>query len=257
GNCLDAAEKSGSRFVVLDRVDPIGARLVEGPVYTGASSFTAYHSIPLRTGMTMGELAKMFQAERFPKANLTVVPVEGWTRGQWFDQTALPWINPSPNMRSLAEATLYPGIGLLETAVSVGRGTDTPFELVGAPYINETKFAEELNHADLPGIHFEPARFTPTASVFKGQACGGARLVLTDHDLLRAVDVGVVIASALHRLYPNDFALEKVSTLLQDGPTLEAIRKGARLADIKALWADGLASFQKRRENYLLYKQIR
>src|SRR5437016_1888341 len=166
GNCLEAAGKQGLKFIVLDRVNPINGVGVEGPVYRGESSFTAFHPIPLRYGMSLGELAKMFNVEGCFHADLTVVPVEGWTREFWFDQTELPWTNPSPNMRNLTEAILYPGVGLLESAVSVGRGTDTPFEVVGAPYLDDVKLAAELNRAGLPGVRFVQIRFTPMASVF-------------------------------------------------------------------------------------------
>jgi uncharacterized protein YbbC (DUF1343 family)/CubicO group peptidase (beta-lactamase class C family) len=254
GNCLEAAGKVGLKFFLLDRVNPINGAAVEGPIYHGETTFTAYHSIPLRTGMTLGELAKMFNAERGFNANLTVIPVEGWTRGVWFDQTESPWTNPSPNMRSLNEAILYPGVGLLETAVSVGRGTDTPFEVVGAPYVNDVKLATELNRAGLAGIRFVPVRFTPKASVFKDQACGGVNLIVTDRDALNAVDVGVTLAMMLQRHYPTDFALDKVAHLLQHPPTLEAIKAGKTLAEIKQLWATDLDEFKKRREKFLIYK---
>ncbi|PYM14193.1 MAG: hypothetical protein DME18_07310, partial [Verrucomicrobia bacterium] len=240
GNCLEAAGKTGLKFFVLDRVNPINGLGVEGPVYRGESSFTAFHSIPLRTGMTVGELAKMFNIERGFNASLTVIPMEGWARELWFDQTELPWTNPSPNMRNPTEAILYPGVGLLESAVSVGRGTDTPFEVAGAPYVDDTKLATELNHAALAGVRFVPIRFTPTASVFKDKPCGGVCLMITDRDALDAVDVGIALALALQRLYPKDFALDKVQHLLQHPPTLDAIKAGKTLAEIKRLWESDL-----------------
>jgi len=254
GNCLEAATEAKLKFFVLDRVNPINGAGIEGPVHHGVSSFTAFHSIPLRTGMTMGELAKMFNAERGFNADLTVIPVEGWKREFWFDQTLLPWTNPSPNMRNLTEAILYPGVGLLETAVSVGRGTDTPFEVIGASYVDDVKLATELNRANLPGIRFVPIRFTPKASVFKDRLCGGVYLELTDRDALNAVDVGITLALTLQRLYPNDFALAKVQTLLQHAPTIDAIKAGKSLSEIKQLWANDLEEFRKRREKFLIYK---
>jgi uncharacterized protein YbbC (DUF1343 family)/CubicO group peptidase (beta-lactamase class C family) len=254
GNCLEEAGKAKLKFFVLDRVNPIDGTNIEGPVYRGESSFTAFHSLPLRTGMTLGELAKMFNAERGFNADLTVVPVEGWTRDLWFDQTHLPWTNPSPNMRNLTEATLYPGVGLLEAAVSVGRGTDTPFEVVGAPYVDDVKLATELNRANLPGVRFVPVRFTPTASVFKDKSCGGVYIMITDRDALNAVDAGIQLVLTLQRLYPNDFALDKVQHLLQHEPTIEAIKAGKSLAEIKQSWAGDLEDFKKRREKFLIYK---
>src|SRR5204863_9926803 len=140
------------KIFVHERVNPINGVMVDGPVLSGKTSFVGFHEIPLRYGMTIGELAKMLNAERKSNADLTVIQLENWRRDQWFDQTGLPWTNPSPNMRNLNEAILYPGVGLLERAVSVGRGTDTPFELIGAPYIEDVKLAEELNNAGLPGV---------------------------------------------------------------------------------------------------------
>ncbi|HOB97253.1 MAG TPA: DUF1343 domain-containing protein [Verrucomicrobiota bacterium] len=255
GLCMEAAAKAGLKFFVLDRVNPIGGIAVDGPVHTGSSTFTAFHPIPVRHGMTVGELARMFNAERGFKCDLTVVPVEGWSRAQWLDQTGLPWTNPSPNMRSLTEAALYPGIGLLETtALSVGRGTGTPFEIIGAPYIDDLKLAEELTRAALPGVRFVPVRFTPNASVFKDKACAGVQIFLTDRDRCEVIDVGITIAQTLHRLYPRDFAIAKFNNLLQHPSTIEAIRAGKSLRDIRRLWLADLAAFKQRRSGFLMYE---
>jgi uncharacterized protein YbbC (DUF1343 family) len=235
-------------------VNPIGGIAVEGPVYQGEPQFVAWHALPLRHGMTVGELAKMFNAERGFGADLTVIPCEGWTRGVWFDATALPWRNPSPNLRSLAAAALYPGVGLHESAISVGRGTDKPFEQIGAPYIEDVLLASELNKAGLAGVRFVPVRFTPTFSTFKTQECGGVTIVLTDREKLQAVDLGIVIALTLQRLYPDDYALEQIAPLLRHPSTLEAIKSGQTLATIKRSWEADLRSFKKRREAFLIYK---
>jgi uncharacterized protein YbbC (DUF1343 family) len=254
GPCLEAAARHGLKFFVLDRPNPINGIAVEGPVYGGTTPhFVAFHSLPLRHGMTVGELARMFNAERGWNAALTVIPLEGWRREQWFDETGLPWTHTSPNMRNLTEAILYPGVGLLEAAVSVGRGTDTPFEVVGAPYVNDRQWAAELNQAGLPGIRFVPIRFTPRASVFQGQECGGVHLLLTDRTACRVVDLGIVLALTLQRLHPGQFALEKLQPLLQHPPTLEAIRRGQSLEEIKATWATDLGEFLARRGPFLLY----
>jgi uncharacterized protein YbbC (DUF1343 family)/CubicO group peptidase (beta-lactamase class C family) len=253
GNCLEAASKAGLKFFVLDRVNPIGGRAVEGPVHTGASSFTAFHSIPLRHGMTAGELARMFNEERGWKANLTVIKLEGWNRAMWFDETGLPWINPSPNMRSLVAAALYPGVGLHESALSVGRGTGTPFEMVGAPYIDDRKLAPELNRMGLAGVRFVPVRFTPTASTFKDQPCGGVQMIVTDRDTLDAVDLGLAIALSVQKLYPTNYALEKVQSLLQHRATVDAIKAGKTLNQITRAWNNDLTEFKRRRQTYLLY----
>ena len=254
GNCMEAAADAGLDFVVLDRVNPINGAQVEGPILAAKTSFIAFHPITIRHGMTVGELARLFQAERKLNVRLTVIPVAGWKRDQWFDQTALPWINPSPNMRSLTEAALYPGVGLLETtALSVGRGTDTPFELVGAPYIDDVGLAAELNAAGLSGVRFVPVRFTPNASVFKDQPCRGVNIILTDRDQCHAVDIGITIARILHRAHPKDWNLAKFDRLLGHPATIEAIRGGKTLAEIKQMWAEEIAQFQARRTPHLIY----
>ncbi len=255
GLAMEAAAMAGKRFFVLDRVNPIGGLAVEGPVHTGESTFVAFHRIPVRHGMTVGELARLFNAERGWNCQLTVIPCEGWSRGQWFDQTGLPWTNPSPNMRSLTAATLYPGVCLLEAcAVSVGRGTGTPFEIVGAPYIHDGEFAAALNASGVPGVRFVPVRFTPEASIFKGRSCGGVQILLLDREVLNAVDLGLALIQTLHRLYPDQFNLDKVNNLLFHTPTLEAVRAGKPAAEMKAGWAGELEAFIKRREPFLLYR---
>jgi uncharacterized protein YbbC (DUF1343 family) len=255
GNCLEAAGKAGKKFFVLDRVDPIDGTEVEGPVLDGKTSFTGWHNIPVRYAMTAGELARMFNEERDIHANLTVVPVQGWHRDYFFDQTSLPWINQSPNMRNLTEALLYPGIGLLETtSLSVGRGTDTPFEVIGAPYIDDGALAAALNEAGLQGIRFVPITFTPSTSVFKEKLCHGVNMIITDREHFRPVDAGITIALTLQKMYPNDFGLEKFNRLLVHEPTINAIRDQKSLASIKALWSADLAEFRARREKFLLYK---
>jgi uncharacterized protein YbbC (DUF1343 family)/CubicO group peptidase (beta-lactamase class C family) len=254
GLCLEASAKAKIKFVVLDRVNPINGLAVEGPVFHGQPRFVAFHPLPLRHGMTVGELARMYNEERGWKANLEVVPMEGWKRGLWFDQTGVPWVNPSPNMRNMAAATVYPGVGLVEFAISVGRGTDTPFGLAGAPYVDADKLATAMNAAGLPGIRFEPVRFKPVASVFKDKDCGGVSFVLEDRERCQPVDVGITLALTLQRLYPEDFDLEKVNVLLLDLVVLDAIRSGHTLAEIKEIWAGDLKAFKKRREEFLLYQ---
>ena len=253
GNCLEATARAGKRLIVLDRINPITGR-VEGPVSSGERSFVAWHEIPLRHGMTVGELARLFNAERKLNASLEVIRVEGWNPGQWMDQTGLPWINPSPNMRSLTEATLYPGVGLLEfCAVSVGRGTGTPFEVLGAPYIDDLALAAELNRSGLPGVRFLPIRFTPTASVFAGKECGGVQILLTDRTQFRAADLGVLLATTLQRKYPDQLQVDRMQRLLMSPLVLEAIKAGCSLGDIRVLWNAPVTQFESRRREHLLY----
>ncbi len=255
GLAMEAANKARLKFFVLDRVNPINGAMIEGPVLEGPSSFVGYHSVPVRYGMTEGELAKMCRAEKhLDDLDLVVVPLEGWSRNLWFDETGQPWINPSPNMRSLTEATLYPGIGLLETCnVSVGRGTGTPFEVIGAPYIDDLKLAAALNQEGLPGARFVPIRFTPADYIFKNQSCGGVNILLTDRRQCNVVEVGIAAALILNRLYPGQFQVEKMARLLISPPTLAAIEAGKPLSEIRDLWKGKLDEFKARREKYLIY----
>jgi uncharacterized protein YbbC (DUF1343 family) len=195
----------------------------------------------------------MFNDERHIGADLTVIPLQRWRREFWLDEAGLSWINTSPNMRSVSEAGLYPGIGILESAVSVGRGTETPFEVAGAPYIDGAILARELTAMSLSGIRFEATSFTPSSSVFANQRCGGVRMTITDRRTLRPVATGIAVALLLHRLYPNDFALDKIAPLLRDPATLEAIRADKPLAEIVSMWREDEAAFAARRAKYLLY----
>ncbi|MDA1273532.1 MAG: DUF1343 domain-containing protein [Verrucomicrobia bacterium] len=254
GNALEAAGKARLKVFVLDRVNPVNGIDVDGPVLDGDTSFTGFHPIPIRHGMTVGELAKMFNDERGFGANLHVIPVRGWRRELWFDETGLPWTNPSPNMRSLNEATLYPGVGLLETtALSVGRGTDTPFEVVGAPYINDVQLAAELNRLNLSGVRFIPVRFSPKSSVFRGEICLGVNIIVIDREIFRPIDAGIAIAQTVGRLFPREFDIERFNRLLVHRATVEAIRAGKHLDEIRLGWVPDLERFMKRRASFLLY----
>jgi uncharacterized protein YbbC (DUF1343 family) len=256
GYFLEAAAKSGIEMIVLDRPNPITGSFVQGPVAdAGHETFTGYWTTPVRHGMTIGELAKMFNAERNIKAKLTVVPMDGWQRGDWFDSTGLEWVNPSPNLRSVTEAGLYPGVALIEgTNVSVGRGTDTPFELVGAPWIKSKEFAAYLNARGIAGVRFVPTTFTPTASAYNGQACQGVNIVLTDRNGFDAPELGVELAAALRKLYSADFKIERMSELLVNQATYDALAAGQDPRRIAQDWRDDLEKFQAIRQKYLIYK---
>jgi len=255
GLCMEAANAAGLKFFVLDRVNPINGLMMDGPVRGGPTNFVAYYPEPVRYGMTEGELATMCKAERhLDKLDLTVIKLQGWDRGAWFDQTGVPWINPSPNMRSPTEAMLYPGVGLLEGCqISVGRGTDTPFEVIGAPYIDDLRLAEAMNAGGLPGVRFVPIRFTPSENIFKGEPCGGVNIILTDRERCQVVDIGLLAAKILNRWYPDQFQVGKMETLLSDEPTLQAIQEDKPLSEIRGLWTEKTEEFKARRQKYLLY----
>ena len=255
GGAMEAAARAGVEIMVLDRVNPIGGRIVEGPVQTRFQSFIGYHTLPVRHGMTVGELARMFNEELGYKSKLTVVPVENWTRALWFDETKLPWINPSPNIRKLDQAALYPGVGLVEfNPVSVGRGTDMPFEVVGAPWIDGPLLAKELNTINLAGVKFVATSFTPASSVHAKKLCHGVKMTVTDRDLLRSVDIGIAIATALQKHYPKEFTLPKFETLVGNPAATRDIKDGVSLPESHARWSPALASFLERRERYLIYR---
>ncbi len=255
GLAMEAAAEQGKEFVVLDRPNPIGGQLVEGPILdAGSETFVGYHTIPVRHGMTVGELAKMFREEKKLDLKLTVVELENWRRGDYLYDTGLPWINPSPNMRSLTEAVLYPGVGLFETTnVSVGRGTDTPFEVLGAPWIDGRKLAEAIRKHRPPGVRIVPVRFTPDASVHKGNACGGVNFVVTDWQEFRPLELAWSVAAALREVYPDDWQHRRFPRLLIDREVYEAVRDGSSPREIEQLYQDDLQQFLVRRQPFLLY----
>jgi len=221
----------------------------------GQEKFTNYFPEPVRHGMTLGELAKMLNAERHIGARLDVVATEGWQRGDWFDSTGLPWVNTSPNLRSLTEATLYPGVAMIEgTNVSVGRGTDTPFEVVGAPWMKSKELASYLNAREIQSVRFVPVTFAPSSSNFAGERCEGVNLMVTDRNTLDSPELGIELAAALHKLYPNDFRLEKMADLLVNQAVFEAIAAGEDPRRIAEDWQEQLDGFVLMREKYLLYK---
>lgn len=256
GNVMEEAARARVPVYVLDRPNPIRGNETEGPVADEDKlSFTAYYTIPVRHGMTIGELARYFNAERKIGCDLRVVEMERWRRGMWFDGTGQTWINPSPNMRSLTQATLYPGVGLLETTnVSVGRGTDTPFELIGAPWIDGVRLASYLNERRIAGVRFVPVRFTPRASMFQGEECGGVNVVITDRAQLRPVYVGLEIAAALRRLHPDDWQIEKYGRLLANADTLERLKRGESPELIALSWLPRLEEFRRARTRILIYR---
>ncbi|MGD1076560.1 MAG: exo-beta-N-acetylmuramidase NamZ domain-containing protein, partial [Thermodesulfovibrionales bacterium] len=252
---MESAAKKGIAFYVLDRPNPITASLVQGPVMDREfKSFTGYFPLPLRHGMTVGELAAMFNAENNLGVNLHIIKMSGYKRDTWFDETGLRWVNPSPNLRSLSETILYPGVAMVEGAnVSVGRGTDTPFELLGAPWIHAETLAAYLNNRNIRGVSFTPADFVPKSDIYKNKACHGVRIGLTDRKTLDVAALGIEITGALHTLYPRDFQLDKTLDLIGSQRVLQALRDGRNSQSIALLWQNSLAEFMNLRAKYLLY----
>jgi uncharacterized protein YbbC (DUF1343 family) len=253
---LEEAARRHLAVIVLDRPNPITGRIVEGPVMDpDLRSFTAPHTIPVRPGMTIGEFALMVVNERKLAVNVTVVPLQNWQRGQWFDQTGLPWVNPSPNIRSLLESLLYSGIGLLEaTNLSVGRGTDMPFEVVGAPWIKAQELADAINEKNLAGVRVQPIYFTPSSSVYAGQGVAGVKLTVTDRDAIRPVTVALTLGRELVDRYPTQFRPEAIQNLLVNRATIWSFLRGDPLSRLQS-WAEaGRTSFLQRRASYLIYQ---
>jgi uncharacterized protein YbbC (DUF1343 family)/CubicO group peptidase (beta-lactamase class C family) len=254
---LEAAAKAGLPFYVLDRPNPITGVRVEGPLMDpGNKSFVGYMAgEPVRHGMTVGELAKMFNAENKIGANLTVIPMQDWQRGDWFDSTNLTWINPSPNMRSLNAAMLYPGLCLLEYSknFSVGRGTDAPFEQIGADFIGGRELAVYLNQRQIPGVRVYPTSFTPTESVFKGVRVEGVRFVITNRELLDGTRLGLEVAVGIQKLYPGkvDFSLGK--RLIGSDDIIRRIQAAEDPRTIQDSFQDAMDAFAEMRARYLLY----
>jgi len=253
--CMEAAAKNHILFVVLDRPDPLGGEAIEGPMLDPErTSFTGYFPMPVRYAMTMGELARMFNAENKIGADLRVVSMKGWRRGERFGETGIAWIAPSPNLRTPEAAFLYPGIEILQAAgVSVGRGTERPFEILGAPWIRAEELADALKARKIAGVGFAAARFTPHEAPYKDQECEGVTIHLGDAGLLRSMRMGLEIAEALQRLYPQQFQLGKMIALLGSQATIERLLRGDDPSQIEAGWSSELDRFRRMREKYLLY----
>ncbi len=255
GYVLEEAAARGIRVVVLDRPNPVNGYSIEGPVQDDAAeAFTAYFPMPIRHGLTIGELARLFNGEKKIGADLHIVAMRNWSRRLWYDETGLPWVNPSPNMRNLHQAALYPGIGAFEFSnISVGRGTDSPFEQIGAPWIDGVALAAALNARALPGVRFYPVRFTPSASVYAGEPCGGVFMIVTNREALRPVRVGVEIASVLFRLHGSTYEPRETWRLLGSRAQVEALSAGVDPGEIAAGWRLGEARWRLLRARYLLY----
>lgn len=255
GNAMEEAAKRGIEVVVLDRPNPIRGIAPAGPIsdekYLG---FTSFRRLPLVHAMTAGELARMFNEHHTIGCKLTIVPMEGWRRSMWWDETGLLWVDPSPNMRNLTQATIYPAIGLLEASnLSVGRGTDQPFEYFGAPWIDELKLADALNQASIPGLRFIPMRFTPDTREFKDQECKGVYVLVTDREAVEPAQTGLTIAWHLRRLFGDAFKIDLVGKMLMNDEVMSALKTTQDPTRLSALWAEELRRFDRTRSRFLLY----
>ena len=256
GYCMEAAAKNHIAFYVLDRPNPLGGERIEGPVLDrDKTAFVAYFPMPIIYGMTLGELAQMFNAENKIGVELHVVKMESWRRSETYAETGLAWIPPSPNLRTVQEVLSYPGIEILQAGgVSVGRGTETPFEIVGAPWVHGEDLASALARRNIPGVAFKAAKFTPASDLYKGQLCEGVEVTVTDASIFESVRNGMEIAEALGRLYPEKFQIAKMLVLVGNAETISALEKGEPTASIVASWAPALKEFRAMRAKYLMYE---
>jgi len=256
GYLLEAAAQTNTEVVVLDRPDAVNGAFVQGNMSQAEfASFTNYHPTPIRIGMTLGELAQMYNVERKIGARLRVIPMQGWLRGDWFDSTGIVWINTSPNLRSVNEAELYTGVALVEgTNVSVGRGTDTPFEVMGAPWIDARAYSDYMNARLIPGVRFVPVTFTPVNGPYANQLCKGVNIIVTDRTVLDAPEMGIELAAALKKLYPDNWKIEHMIGALASQQVFDQLAAGEDPRSIAQSWQDDLEKFKEIRQKYLLYK---
>ncbi|HEX3585641.1 MAG TPA: exo-beta-N-acetylmuramidase NamZ domain-containing protein [Candidatus Angelobacter sp.] len=256
GYLLEAAAQTNTEVIVLDRPDPVNGSFVQGNMSQAEfASFTSYHPTPIRFGMTPGELAQMYNVERKIGARLRVIPMQGWLRGDWFDSTGIVWINTSPNLRSVNEAELYTGVALVEgTNVSVGRGTDTPFEVMGAPWIDARTYSDYMNARLIPGVRFVPMTFTPVSGPYANQLCKGVNIIVTDRTVLDAPEMGIELAAALKKLYPDNWKMEHMITALSNQQVFDALAAGEDPRSMAQGWQEDLEKFKEMRQKYLIYK---
>jgi uncharacterized protein YbbC (DUF1343 family) len=254
--CMEEAAKRKIAFYVLDRPNPVGGNVVEGPMLDADKiAFTAYFPLPVRYGLTIGELAQFFNAENHINCDLHVIPMKNWHRNYFFESTGARWIPPSPSLRTLKGAVLYPGIEILQAAgVSVGRGTETPFEQFGAPWINGEEVAAALNERNLAGLRFTNQPFIPVTGLYSGQRCGGVAVRITDRQAVRAMRMGIEIATLLKQFYPDKFDPAKLMFLVGNTETIRELQAGTAPEKIVDGWSADLSVFEQARKQYFLYK---
>jgi uncharacterized protein YbbC (DUF1343 family) len=254
--CMEEAAKRNIAFFVLDRPNPLGGEIVEGPMLDpNKTNFVGYFPLPVRYGLTIGELAQFFNAENHIGADLHVIAMKNWHRNYFFESTGIKWIPPSPNLRTTKGSILYPGIEILQNAgVSVGRGTPTPFEEFGAPWLDGDEVATALNERHLSGVRFVAQPFIPVGGPYSGQRCGGVGLRITDRAAVRSMRVGLEIAVALQKLYPTQFDPAKLLLLLGNAESVQQLQARVAPEKIVAGWVPSLAAFDQVRRKYILYK---
>jgi len=253
--CMEEAAKHGIAFFVLDRPNPLNGDTLEGPMLDAdKTSFVAYYPVPVRYGLTIGELAQLYNSENHINADLDVIKMKYWHRNYFFESTGMRWIPPSPNLRTLKGSILYPGLEILQSAgVSVGRGTETPFEEFGAPWMDGSDVAAELNAKNLPGLRFFNQPFIPVSGLYAGQRCGGVGVRVTDRAAVRAMRMSLEIAALLQKNYPQQFDSSKILQLVGNGQTMRDLQAGASPEQIVRGWAPALAAFDQVRRKYFLY----
>jgi len=256
GYCMEEAAKRGIAFYVLDRPNPLNGEIVEGPMLDPEkTSFVAYFPVPVRYGLTIGELAQFYNTENHINCQLHVIAMRNWHRNYFFESTGLRWLPPSPNLRTLKGAILYPGLEILQNAgVSVGRGTESPFEEFGAPWINGDEVSAELNTKNLAGVHFVNQPFIPVSGLYAGQRCGGVGIRVTDRGAVRSMRIGLEIAALLHKKYPEHFEVAKLLFLVGNDETIQQLEEGTAPEQIVASWSKSLAEFDAVRRRYFIYK---
>jgi uncharacterized protein YbbC (DUF1343 family) len=256
GYCMEEAAKHNIAFYVLDRPNPIGGEIVEGPLLDpDKTSFVAYYPLPVRYGLTIGELAQFFNTENHINAELHVIPIKNWHRNYFYESTGLRWIPPSPNLRTIKGSIVYPGLEILQNAgVSVGRGTEAPFEEFGAPWMDGEEVAAELNSRNLPGVRFADHPFIPVSGLYAGTRCGGVGVKVTDRAAVRSVRIALETAAILQRKYPSHFEIAKILFLLGNEEALRQLQAGTAPEQIVASWAKDLAAYDQVRRKYFLYK---
>jgi uncharacterized protein YbbC (DUF1343 family) len=256
GYCMEEAAKHGIPFYVLDRPNPINGEIVEGPMLDADKiGFVAYFPLPVRYGLTIGELAQLFNTEKHINCDLHVIEMKNWHRSLFFESTSIRWVPPSPNLRTLNGSILYPGLEILQNAgVSVGRGTQAPFEEFGAPWINGEEVAEALNARNLPGVRFANQPYIPVSGLYAGQRCGGVGVRVTDRAAVRSMRVGLEIAAVLQKKYPEHFDVGKIITLLGNDSTIQQLKAGTPPEQIISGWAPDLEAFEQVRRKYFVYK---